>query len=378
MELLSNLWVHGVSFVVVLTVIVFVHEWGHYIIARLNGVRVETFSIGFGRELFGWNDRYGTRWKVSMIPLGGYVKFFGDANAVSMPGEALPDLAPAERAVSFHHKPVWRRAAVVFAGPAANFIFAALVFAVLFATIGQPFTPPIVGGVLPNTPAAVAGFQAGDRIVSVEGHSIERFQDLQMFIAFRADTALAVGIERAGAPLTLVVTPRRVERADGVGGSAKVGQIGIQSTSKFEFVRRPPLGALWYGVRQCSDIVQTTMTYLFGIAEGRESGDSLSGPLGIANITSEVARVGLADLVQLMAMLSVSIGLVNLFPIPVLDGGHLLFYAVEAIRGRPLGEKAQEYSFRLGLVFVLTVFVFATWHDLIKFGIGPFLSGLFS
>jgi regulator of sigma E protease len=378
MELLSNLWVHGVSFVVVLTVIVFVHEWGHYIIARLNGVRVETFSIGFGRELFGWNDRYGTRWKVSMIPLGGYVKFFGDANAVSMPGEALPNLSPAERAVSFHHKPVWRRAAVVFAGPAANFIFAALVFAVLFATIGQPFTPPIVGGVLPNTPAAVAGFQAGDRIVSVDGHSIERFQDLQMFIAFRADTALAVGVERDGAPLTLVVTPRRVERADGVGGSAKVGQIGIQSTSKFEFVRRPPLGALWYGVRQCSDIVRTTMTYLFGIAEGRESGDSLSGPLGIANITSEVARVGLADLVQLMAMLSVSIGLVNLFPIPVLDGGHLLFYAVEAIRGRPLGEKAQEYSFRLGLVFVLTVFVFATWHDLIKFGIGPFLSGLFS
>ena len=170
--------------------------------------------------------------------------------------------------------------------------------------------------------------------------------------------------------MDLVVTPRRVERTEGVGGPAKVGQIGIQSTNRFEFVRRAPLSALWYGARQCSDIVQTTMTYLFGVAEGRESGDSLSGPLGIARITGEVAHVGLADLVQLMAMLSVSIGLVNLFPIPVLDGGHLLFYAVEAIRGRPLGEKAQEYSFRLGLVVVLTVFVFATWHDLIKFGIG--------
>ena len=378
MALLSNLWVHGVSFVVVLTIIIFVHEWGHYIIARINGVRVETFSIGFGRELVGWNDRHGTRWKIAMIPLGGYVKFFGDANAVSMPGDALPDLTPAERSVSFHHKPVWRRAAVVFAGPAANFIFAALVFATLFATIGQPFTPPIVGDVLPNTPAAAAGFRAGDRIVSVDGHSIERFQDLQIFIAFRADTALTVGIERNGAAMDLVVTPRRVERTEGVGGPAKVGQIGIQSTNRFEFVRRAPLSALWYGARQCSDIVQTTMTYLFGVAEGRESGDSLSGPLGIARITGEVAHVGLADLVQLMAMLSVSIGLVNLFPIPVLDGGHLLFYAVEAIRGRPLGEKAQEYSFRLGLVVVLTVFVFATWHDLIKFGIGPFLSGLFS
>jgi regulator of sigma E protease len=373
-----SILIYPASFVVVLTVIVFVHEWGHYIIARLNGVRVETFSIGFGRELFGWNDSHGTRWKIAVMPLGGYVKFFGDANAGSLPGEGLAEFSLAERAVSFHHKPLWRRAAVVFAGPAANFIFAVLVFAVMFATVGQQYALPVVGSVVPGSAAAAAGLEPGDRILSIDGRSVERFQELQRIIALSADTPLSVSVLRKGATTVVTVTPRRVEQPDGLGGQTKVGQIGIQNAGVVEYVRRDPASALWYGTQETYDVVRTTMTYLFRFASGRESGDALSGPVGIAKIAGDVAQFGLLALVQLMAVLSVSIGLVNLFPIPMLDGGHLLFYAVEAIRGRPLGEKAQEYGFRFGLAIVLTIFVVATWHDLVKFGVGPFLARLFS
>ncbi|HYM31941.1 MAG TPA: RIP metalloprotease RseP [Candidatus Cybelea sp.] len=377
MAFISQSLIYMASFLVVLTAIVFVHEWGHFIVARLNGVRVEVFSIGFGRELYGWDDRHGTRWKIGMLPFGGYVKFFGDANAASMPGKA-PDLTPAERAVAFHYKSVARRAAVVFAGPAANFIFAVLVYAALFSTVGQPFTPPVIGEVAPGSVAAAAGLKAGDRILAIDGHAIERFQELRSRVVLSADTPISITFRRDGREQTIEVTPRRVEQADGVGGKAKVGQIGIKAVQELDFVRHDPISAVYYGVRETEDVVRTTMTYLGRFIEGQESGDSIGGMLSIAKMSGDVAQVSLAALVSLIATFSISIGLINLFPIPVLDGGHLLFYAVEAVRGRPLGERAQEYGFRLGLVLVLTIFVFATWQDLVRLRIVSYLAGLFS
>jgi len=378
MAMVSSFLIYAASFLAVLTAIIFVHEWGHYIVARLNGVRVEVFSIGFGPELTGWNDRHGTRWKISMVPLGGYVKFFGDAGAASAPGENLGSMTPAERAVSYHHKRLLSRAAVTFAGPAANFIFAAIVFAVLFATVGQPFTPALVGDVVPGSAAAEAGFQPGDRIVAIDGSSVERFEDIRARVALSANTGLSVTVVRGGAERQLTVTPRRVEVPDGFGGKQRIGQIGIKAPGAMEFVRHRPLVAVWYGIRETGAVASNSLVYLGRIFTGKESGRELGGPLRIAQISGEVAQVSLIGLVQLVATLSVSIGLINLFPIPMLDGGHLLFYAVEAVRGRPLGARAQDLGFRVGLLVVLSIFVFATWNDLVHLGLVPFITGLFS
>lgn len=379
MDFLSGASTYIFAFLLVLTLVVFVHEWGHFIVARLNGVRVEVFSIGFGPELTGFYDRHGTRWRLSAIPLGGYVKFYGDASAASTPdSDAVDHMSAAERAVSFHHKRVGQRAAVVAAGPIANFIFAILILAITAATFGHQYTPPVVGEVLAGSVAQEAGIRAGDRIVSINGSSVERFDQIFQAVALSAETELEIGIERDGSTRLLAITPRRVVADDGFGGKQRRGQLGIRSTAEREYRQYGPIEAVGVGIRDTWNVVSTTMTYLGRFVTGRESGEELGGPLRIAKLSGDVANISWAALILLAAQLSVSIGLINLFPIPLLDGGHLLYYGVEAVRGRPLGERAQEYGFRFGLALVLALFLFATWNDLVYLRVVPFLSKLFS
>lgn len=378
MDFIASLAGYVVPFVIVLTIIVFIHELGHYWVARRCGVRVEVFSIGFGPELFGWNDKHDTRWKISAIPLGGYVKFFGDADATSSADNgAVAAMTAAERKVSFHHQHLRNRMAIVAAGPVANFIFAIFIYTALFSLIGQPFTPPVIGDVVQGSAAEAAGLRAGDRILSADGTDIQRFEELRSYVALRAETPIALTVLRDGGEIALTVVPSRVDVSDGMGGTQRVGQIGIRTTG-IDFVRHDPATAVVQAVRETWQVVANTFTYLGRIIEGRESGDQLSGPLGIAKMSGDIAKNGWLNLVSLMATLSVAIGLINLFPVPMLDGGHLMFYAIEAVRGRPLGERAQEYGFRIGFALVMSLFLFATWNDLNRLPIFNFLTGLFS
>jgi regulator of sigma E protease len=361
------------GFLAALTPIVFVHELGHFLVARACGVRVDVFSIGFGRELVGWNDRYGTRWKISALPLGGYVKFFGDASAASTQSDELAGMPAAERSQTLHGKPVWQRSLVVVAGPVANFIFAILVFALLFMMFGQANTPPVIGKVRDGGAAQEAGLRAGDRILTVDGAVIERFQDLRVRVALSADTPLALRILRDGAEILVQVVPRRVE----VSRNVREGQLGIES-GPFEYRQLGPAEALVEGGKTTVSVVTSTLTYLKRWVTGVETGDQLSGPVGIADMAGKVIRVGPAEFVSFIALVSVAIGFINLFPIPLLDGGHLMFYAVEAIRGRPLGERAQEIGFRIGLALVVLLFLFGTRNDLDRIGVFSFVAGLFS
>jgi regulator of sigma E protease len=375
MDFLSNSLSYIVPFLVVLTVLVFVHELGHYLVARMNGVRIEVFSIGFGPELFGWFDRAGTRWKLSAIPLGGYVKMFGDADPMSMPGERVPAMTAAEREVSFHHKSLMQRTAVVAAGPLANFVFSLVVLSLLFATVGQPFTPADVGQVQPGSAAEAAGIKAGDVIAAIDGENIARFEDVQREVRLNTGTAMHMVLRRDGAPIAITVTPRVTKLTDRFGNEHKLGLLGIER-SGVNYVRRDPASALWQASVETSNLVTGTLQAVWQMAIGMRNTDELGGPVRIAQMSSEVWQGGVVALLWFMAVLSVNLGLINLFPIPVLDGGHLLFYAAEAIRGRPLGHRAQEYGFRVGLALVLTLMVFATWNDLVHLRIVEFIKGL--
>jgi len=356
-------------FLIVLTVLVFVHEFGHYAIARWNGVRIDVFSIGFGPELFGWWDRAGTRWKFSTIPLGGYVKMFGDSDASS--GQPLPGLgrlAQPERDASFHYKRLGQRAAIVAAGPAANFAFAIIVLTVLFMTFGQPYTPAEVGQVQPGSAAEQGGIRAGDVILSIDGQAVARFEDVQQAVRMNPGAAMAIAVRRDAKTLTLQVTPSRTEVTDRFGNRYEIGLLGI-ARSGMEYVKRDPVTALYQAVGETWNLSASTLQAMWQMVKGTRATDELGGPLRIAQMSGEVARGGIAPILTFMALLSVSLGLINLFPVPILDGGHLLFYAAEAIRGRPLGQKAQEYGFRIGLALVLTLMVFTTWNDLVHIGI---------
>ena len=362
-------------FLVVLTVLVFVHEFGHYLVARWNSVRVEVFSIGFGPELFGWNDRAGTRWKVSAIPLGGFVKMFGDADPASMPSSDVHEMTPEERAVAFHHKRLPQRAAIVAAGPVANFIFAIVALAGLFATVGQPFTPPQVGTVQAGSAAAAAGIQPGDVVASIDGQAIERFEDVQRIVRLDPGRAMSLVVHRGDKDLTLSVTPKLSEVTDRFGNKHQYGLLGIVGQG-VKYVRYGPVAAVGRAVGETADIVTGTLQAVWQMIIGARSTDELGGPLRIAQMSGEVAQYGFSAILPFMAVLSINLGLINLFPIPVLDGGHLLFYAAEALRGRPLGHRAQEYGFRFGLALVLTLMVFATWNDLVHLRVVEFLKAL--
>ena len=367
---LHSFFYSAIWFVVILTVLVFVHEFGHYLIARWNRVRVEVFSIGFGPELFGWWDRAGTRWKFSAIPLGGYVKMFGDSDASSgLPTAGLARLAPAEREVSCHYKRLGQRAAIVSAGPIANFLFAIVALALLFMTYGQPFTPPDVGQVQPGSAAEQGGILPGDTIVSIDGRTVQRFEDVQQVVRLNPSVPMTIVVRRDEQEKTLNVTPSRTELTDRFGNRYEIGLLGI-ARSGVEYTRRDPATAVVQAGTETWNLTAGTLQALWQMIKGTRGTDELGGPLRIAQMSGEVAQGGVVAVLWFMAVLSINLGLINLFPVPVLDGGHLLFYAAEAIRGKPLGQRAQEYGFRIGLALVLTLMVFATWNDLLHLGIG--------
>lgn len=369
----SSLLFYAVPFILALTIIVFIHEYGHFQVARWCGVDVETFSIGFGREIFGWHDRRGTRWKLCWIPLGGYVKFRGDANAASMP--EVPAEVEAHDPGNFHQKPIWQRAAVVAAGPIANFLLAIAIFAASFAIVGQPMVEPRVGEVTPGSAAERAGIKPGDLILQIDGQSIEQFSDLQKAVMMRAGEQMAILIDRAGSQVLVNAAPAVHEEPDGFGGKFRMGRLGIKSGSQgpTDFKRLGPVEALGKSVSETWYIVSSTMGYLGKMVTGYEKADQLGGPISIAKAAGDAASLGAFQFIWVVAFLSVSIGLINLFPIPMLDGGHLVFYALEAVRGKPLGPNAQEWSFRIGFSLVIMLMLVGTLNDvgrLLSFVVG--------
>ncbi|HWZ05602.1 MAG TPA: RIP metalloprotease RseP [Bradyrhizobium sp.] len=369
-----NLLSHGligyiVPFLFVLTIVVFFHELGHFLIARWAGVKVLTFSLGFGPELAGFNDRHGTRWKISAIPLGGYVKFFGDDSEASTPSsEILDSMTEEERAGSFHHKRVGPRAAIVAAGPIANFLLAILIFAGTALYFGKPSSVPRVDAIQSESAAAMAGFKVGDVVISIDGHAIESFAEMKRIVSTNAGSELVFRVRRDGDVVTLTATPTLREEKDIFGNSHRVGMLGIQNNTRPEDPKTTPVGyleSLKIGVEQVWFIVTSTFKFVGSLFAGVGSAGDVGGPLRIAQLSGQAASLGFQFVVQLCAALSVSIGLLNLFPVPLLDGGHLLFYAVEAIRGRPLSPRAQEMGFRIGLGLVLMLMVFATYNDIL-------------
>ncbi len=358
-----------IPFLFVLTIVVFFHELGHFLVARWAGVKVLKFSLGFGPELFGFNDRHGTRWKVSAIPLGGYVKFFGDDSEASTPSaDALQTMTADERKVSFHHKKVGPRAAIVAAGPIANFLLAIVIFAALFTFFGKPSQTARVDSIQENSAAATAGFKPGDVVTAINGDAIESFTDMQRIVSTKAGVPLVFTIKRGDEVVKLNGTPQLREIKDTFGNVHRVGILGItRATGPGDTITKPvnPATAVWLGVKETWFVVDRTFSYIGGIFTGRENADQVGGPIRIAQISGQVATIGLSALIHLAAVLSVSIGLLNLFPVPLLDGGHLLFYAIEAVRGKPLSERSQELGFRVGLALVLMLMLFATYNDIL-------------
>jgi regulator of sigma E protease len=358
-----------VPFLFVLTLVVFFHELGHFLIARRCGIRVLVFSIGFGPELFGFNDRYGTRWKVSAVPLGGYVKFLGDENAASATDhKAVAAMSEADKKQAFIHKGVGARAAVVAAGPIANFLLAIAIFAGIFMTVGKQSTSARVDTVVADSAAAAAGFMPGDLVLSIDGRKIENFSDMQRIVSISAGAPLSIEIERGGVHQTLKATPALKEVKDAFGNVHRMGVLGISRSmapGDVKVQRVDPLTAVVLGAEETWFVVDRTLSYIGGIFAGRENADQLGGPIRIAQVSGQVATAGFVPLIHLAAVLSVSIGLLNLFPIPLLDGGHLLFYLIEAVRGRPLSERAQEVGFRIGLAIVVMLMIFATFNDIL-------------
>jgi regulator of sigma E protease len=358
-----------VPFIFVLSIVVFFHEFGHFIVARLCGVRVLVFSIGFGPELAGFNDRHGTRWKISAIPLGGYVKFFGDENAASVPEtQRLESMDENDRAESFFFQPVRKRAAIVVAGPVANFILAIVIFAAIFMIYGKQSMSARVDSVQADSAAATAGFQTGDVVEAINGKPVEDFADMQRVVSESAGDQLDIKVDRKGTQLVLKATPALKEVKDNFGNVHRIGILGISRSMDADDMKFRPVSppqAVVMGVQESWFIVDRTLSYIGGVVVGRESADQLGGPARIAQISGQVAKIGFVALIHLVGVLSVSIGLLNLFPIPLLDGGHLLFYAIEATRGRPLSERAQEVGFRIGLAIVVMLMIFATFNDIV-------------
>lgn len=364
------------NFIIALSVVVFVHELGHFLVARWNKVRCESFSIGFGPELIGYTDRHGTRWKFSLIPLGGYVKMFGEAD-IANPGAKDSDddeeetieyeMTPEEKAVSFKYKTLGQRSAIVFAGPAVNFIFSILVFAVMFMSVGRPVTEPIVGSVVENSAAAEAGLMAGDRILSIDGDVIDRFEDLQRVVPLGNGAPIRMSIQRNDQILDIIATPRIVEETDGFGNPQKRALLGVASSGETRMmVRHNPITAFGFAVSQTYTVVEGTFVAVGQIISGERGTEDLGGPIRIAKFSGQAAKSGFANFVIFMAILSINLGIINLFPVPLLDGGHLLFYAIEGLRGRPLSDQTQEWGLRFGLVLVLSLMVFVTWNDILQ------------
>lgn len=397
-----------VAFLVLLTIIVFFHEYGHFSVARLLGVRVDVFSLGFGKPIARWTDSKGTEWRIAPIPLGGYVKFFGDANAASQPDAEIAADPPAqsgpattqfprpgekgaaggltaeERAVCFHYKPVWARAAIVAAGPFANFVLAAVIFWGLLMAFGSVVWEPRIGAVAEDSAAMEAGFMPGDRVVSVNGRVIRDFSDLSLTAKLGAGERLTFVVERDGEAVTLVATPRRAETTDAFGNRITTGMLGVAADPAARSIVRPgPIRAMGEAAGDVWEILSATVKFLGRLILGKEDTSQLGGPLKMAQYAGQsvmlgfdesgyqeppglwaMLRVSLATFINLAAVVSVSIGFLNLLPVPVLDGGHLMYYAYETVAGKPLGARAQAIGFRVGIVLLASLMIFVTWNDI--------------
>jgi regulator of sigma E protease len=364
------------AFLLVIGPLIFVHELGHYFVGRWFGVKSETFSIGFGRELFGWTDRRGTRWKVGWLPLGGYVRFKGDMNPASTPSDEWLSLPPAERAETFQAKPRWQRFLIVLAGPATNFLFAILVYIVLFASYGEPRTPPIVAVVAPNSAAAEAGMRPGDRILEIDGNAIGRFEDIAAYVALRPEQDMRIAVRRGEQAMTLQARPKSEIRRDNFGNEARVGLLGVQRGGVPEIAQLQPHEAVAAAFRQTGETVEMMVVTLSQLVRGERSIKEMGGPLKIAQFSGQQASLGWLDFVLFMSLISINLGFINLLPIPLLDGGHLLFYAIEGVRRKPLRPETQEWAFRTGLAVLLALMIFVTFNDLASFGLFTKLGSL--
>ncbi len=393
-----------IPFLFVLTLVVAVHEYGHYLAGRIFKTKIDAFSIGFGQKLFGRTDKNGVEWKVCALPLGGYVKFSGDINAASVPDkshlEQMRDHIAAEEGEAavkdyYHFKPVWQRIIIAAAGPMANYLLAIVIFAALFMTLGREVTEARVDQVVPESAAEAAGFQSGDVILEANGRSINSFSDLQEIVAYRAGAEIDFQVRRDGQVVELQATPERKVVTDRFGYEHKIGVLGISRSTQGSDIQRihyGPIDAVAEGAKRTWQVTTETLGYLKRIILGIAPADQLSGPLGIAKITGQTAEAGLQAgesigeklsmafiaLIHLSAILSVSIGMLNLFPIPMLDGGHIVFYTYEAVRGKPLPERVQNFGFQVGLVMILGLMVFATWNDLVNLKVIDALRGLVS
>ena len=363
------------AFILVIGPLVFVHEMGHYLAGRWFGVKAEAFSIGFGREIAGWTDKRGTRWKLGWLPLGGYVRFAGDMNPASVPTAEWLALPAAERSRTFQAKPVWQRAIIVAAGPVVNFLLAILILAGFAATIGVDRTPPVVGVVTPNSPASVAGLRTGDRITALGGRTVETYRDLQLYVVMRPGERVAVDLLRSGAPIRVDVTFARVRLTDRFGNETAIGRLGV-SSGRIVYLPVPLWQAPATGVRMVGDILRGTLDGLGQIITGRRSLDELGGPIRIAKVSGEQLALGWTSLVLLLAFVSINLGFINLLPVPMLDGGHLFFYAIEAIRRRPVAASTQEWAYRGGLAALLALMLLVTVNDLGSLGLWKGLAGL--
>jgi regulator of sigma E protease len=377
MDYITHALGYVVPFLVVLTILVFVHEYGHFWVARKCGVKIDSFSIGFGREIFGWFDKHGVRWKFSMIPLGGYVKMFGDENETSWTDEAdTTGMTDEEKKQLFANKPLRSRVAIVLAGPMFNFAFTLVVFTLLFATIGERFTTPDVGEVVPGSAAEAAGIKPGDVFVSIDGRHIKRFEEVQEMVMLHPSDSMQIVLSHDGVERTINITPSTVDETDRFGNVQHIGRLGVKHTGESaQIIRQSPGMAVVESCRETWSLIDGTMVAIWQMIDGTRPADEMGGVLSIAKISGDSAHSGIVSLVYFMAVLSVNLGLINLFPIPVLDGGHLLFYAIEAVRGKPPGEAVMKYSFRFGLALVLTLAVFANWNDLVHMGFVDFVKG---
>ncbi len=380
MEFINTVPAYALPFLLVLSVLVFVHEFGHYIVARWCGVRVEIFSIGFGRELFGFNDSHGTRWKFCIIPLGGYVQMYGDADPASATQDEkkVAALTPEQKRIAFFYKPVWQRALIVFAGPAINFIYAVLVMTFLFSSQGQIYAPAEVGGLVEDGAAIKAGFQIGDRIVSVNGRNISRFQDLQRQVTINLASEMIMGIERSGDLLTIRVRPDVIEQVDNFGFRHMVGRLGIVSAGKTAIEKHSIPSSFVAAVGETWSMSAATLRAIGQMIVGTRSAEELGGVIRIGAYAKEFSDAGWMSLLMFSALISVNLGLINLFPIPLLDGGHLVFYAYEAAFRRPMNEKVRMVGVRLGYMLVIALMVFATLNDLIQLKVINYLAKLIS
>jgi regulator of sigma E protease len=355
--------------------LVFFHEMGHYLVGRWCGVKADVFSIGFGREVTGWTDKRGTRWKIGWLPLGGYVRFAGDLSAVSEPNEEWKALPESERNRTFQSKTLWQRALIIAAGPITNFLLAILIFMGVFGVLGEQRTPNVIGAIQPKSTAALAGFKVGDRITAINGRTIARFTDIGRYIELRPKEMLTFDVVRAGKEINILAAPAEDTMVDRFGNKVRRGLLGIASGPP-TLVKLPLAALPGAAVRQTFDVLQSMIDGIVQIITGRRSMSELGGPIMIAKYSGQTAAMGLVTFLGFVALISINLGFINLLPIPTLDGGHLLFYSIEALIRRPVSMMVQEWAYRSGFIALMALMLFATFNDLASFDLWNRLSGL--